>query len=36
LFEQFGTSLEGGLVGSIITATIGAVLLLWLVGKLRR
>jgi uncharacterized membrane protein YeaQ/YmgE (transglycosylase-associated protein family) len=35
LYEQFGTALEGGLVGSIITATIGAVLLLWLVGRLK-
>jgi len=36
LFGLFGTELGAGLVGSIITATIGAILLLWIVGKINR
>ncbi|HVH75935.1 MAG TPA: GlsB/YeaQ/YmgE family stress response membrane protein [Stellaceae bacterium] len=35
LFLQFGVHLAGGIVGAIVTATIGAVVLLLIVGLLR-
>ena len=35
LFSLLGTDPGSGLIGSIVTATIGAVLLLWVAGKLK-
>jgi uncharacterized membrane protein YeaQ/YmgE (transglycosylase-associated protein family) len=35
LFGLFGTDLGAGIVGSVVTATIGAILLLWIVSKVK-
>ena len=35
LFSLLGADPGSGLIGSIVTATIGAVLLLWIAGKLK-
>jgi uncharacterized membrane protein YeaQ/YmgE (transglycosylase-associated protein family) len=35
LFGLFGAGLDAGIIGSLITATIGAVILLWIVGKVK-
>ena len=35
LFSLVGADPNRGLIGSIVTATIGAVLLLWIAGKLK-
>jgi uncharacterized membrane protein YeaQ/YmgE (transglycosylase-associated protein family) len=36
LFSTFGVSAGGGLIGSIVVATIGAVVLLFLVRLIKR
>jgi len=36
LFSQFGASAGGGLIGSIITSVIGGVVLLFLIGLIRK
>lgn len=36
LFELLGMEAGAGIAGAIVTATLGAVILLWLVGLLRR
>ena len=35
LFGLFGANLGAGIIGSVITATIGAIILLWIVAKLK-
>lgn len=36
IFGQLGVSLAGGLLGAILTAVIGALVLLFLIGLVRR
>ena len=36
LFNLAGISIAAGLVGSLVTSTVGAVVLLWLVGVLKK
>lgn len=35
LFDLLGLTTDGGLIGSIITATIGAIVLLWLAKMIK-
>jgi uncharacterized membrane protein YeaQ/YmgE (transglycosylase-associated protein family) len=36
LFRQFGASSDGGLVGSLVVALVGAIVLLLIVGALKK
>lgn len=36
LFNQFGASAGGGAVGSIVTSVVGAIVLLFVIGMLRK